>query len=88
MAGSASAGAGDAAGTAAGTTVWPGPAVGRGLEPGIAPPLDATHCANCAGGKLVERLSMEGDKLVVERFDPVSLYPKSPNNKGEGVREK
>jgi hypothetical protein len=41
-----------------------------------------------AGGKLVERLSMEGDKLLVERFDPVSLYPKSPNNKGEGVREK
>lgn len=41
-----------------------------------------------AGGKLVERLSMEGDKLVVERFDPASLYPKSPNNKGEGVQKK
>jgi hypothetical protein len=41
-----------------------------------------------AGGKLLERLSMEGDKLVVERFDPSSLYPERPNNKGEGVREK
>jgi hypothetical protein len=41
-----------------------------------------------AGGKLVEQFSVDGDKLVVKRFDPASLYPKSPNNKGEGIREK
>ncbi|MDB5307539.1 MAG: hypothetical protein JWO38_1741 [Gemmataceae bacterium] len=41
-----------------------------------------------ADGKLVERFSLDGEKLVVERFDPASLYPKSPNNRGEGVREK
>lgn len=41
-----------------------------------------------AGGKLVERFSVDGDKLVVERFDPASLFPKSPNNKGEGTRDK
>lgn len=40
-----------------------------------------------AEGKILERFSMEGDKLAVERFAPASLYPKSPNNKGEGVRE-
>ncbi len=41
-----------------------------------------------AGGKVLERFSLDGEKLVVDRFDPASLYPKSPNNKGEGVKEK
>ena len=41
-----------------------------------------------AGGKLQERFSMEGDKLVVDRFDPSSPALKDRNNKGEGVREK
>jgi hypothetical protein len=41
-----------------------------------------------AGGKILERFSMEGDKLVVERYDPSSPALKDRNNKGEGVREK
>ena len=36
------------------------------------------------GGTIIERFSIEGGKLVVERFDPGTLYPKRPNNKGEG----
>ncbi len=40
-----------------------------------------------ANGKLVERFSIEGEKLVVERFEPASQYPKYATNKGEGGRE-
>jgi hypothetical protein len=47
----------------------------------------AAVLAPFAGGKLVERFSLKGDKLIVERFDPASLYPKSAMNKGEGVKE-
>ncbi len=41
-----------------------------------------------ANGKLVERFSLVGDTLIVERFEPISLYPKTPKNKGLGKREK
>jgi hypothetical protein len=41
-----------------------------------------------ADGTIIERFSLNGEKLVVERFYPSSDYPKSPSNKGEGVREK
>ena len=37
--------------------------------------------------KILERLRIEGEKLVVDRFDPANRYPNSPNNKGEGVKE-
>jgi len=43
--------------------------------------------ATFASGKVVERLAMEGEKLLVERFDPSSLYPKQPGNKGEAARD-
>lgn len=36
---------------------------------------------------VLERLRIEGEKLVVDRFDPANRYPNSPNNKGNGVRE-
>jgi hypothetical protein len=44
--------------------------------------------ASFANGKVLERFSLDGGKLIVDRFDPASLFPKSPNNRGEGVREK
>ena len=40
-----------------------------------------------ADGKILERLSLDAEKLVVERYDPPSLFPQS-NNKGIGVRVK
>jgi hypothetical protein len=42
-----------------------------------------------AGGKVIERFSIEGDKLLVDRFFPATNFPnKTPDNKGEGVKEK
>jgi hypothetical protein len=40
-----------------------------------------------ANGRVMEQFSLKGDKLIVERFDPASLYPGRPNNKGVGVRQ-
>lgn len=50
--------------------------------------LDGAVLVSFANGKLVERFRLEGDRLIIERFDPISLYPKMPNNKGIGVRDK
>lgn len=44
--------------------------------------------ASFADGKVLERFSLDAGKLIVDRFDPASLFPKSPNNRGEGIREK
>jgi hypothetical protein len=44
--------------------------------------------ASFANGKVLERFSLDVGKLIVDRFDPASLFPKSPNNRGEGAREK
>jgi hypothetical protein len=41
-----------------------------------------------AGGRIVERFSIVGDKLMVERYDPSATSLIDRNNKGEGVREK
>ena len=40
------------------------------------------------GGRLVERFTRDAERLIVDRFDPASLYPRNLNNKGEGAREK
>ena len=47
-----------------------------------------TVVVSFADGAILERFSLEAEKLLVDRFHPASLYPKNPNNKGEGVREK
>jgi hypothetical protein len=41
-----------------------------------------------AGATILERFTLEGERLMVDRFHPSSLYPRNPNNRGEGVREK
>ena len=41
-----------------------------------------------AGTGAVEKLSLEHEKMIDERFANVSAYPKNPINKGTGLREK
>lgn len=44
--------------------------------------------APLAGGTILEKFSVDGDKLQVERFHPASHYPKTVDNKATGVRAK
>ena len=41
---------------------------------------------NPLGVEVLERFSIVGDELRVDRFDPASRYPSKPNNRGEGQR--
>src|SRR5262245_35660640 len=49
---------------------------------------DGAVLALFADGRVVERLTLFNENLIVERFIRGPNYPRMPNNVGEGVREK
>ena len=47
---------------------------------------DGEVVVSFAQGRILERFEIRADTLVVDRFDPAKLYPKTPSAKAEGVR--